>query len=614
VVDAPNPTLADSPGGTIEGLLAQSAALLAGASGTPSAEHLAAATQTLHTISQVGDQVSLGLFPLALALLILHENFQAATGEGRFRVAHVLGRAAVVAALVHPWGYGRLCGLITYAAGGHGGFLASEPLLSMVGRSVDGLGRAFTDLAGEDPGIVDAVTALLRLLPLIGLWLVLVTCLLLAYVAGLLLSLSQAILLALLLGVGKTCLVASLVPGVGLGASWARSLAKVAAWSTVAAVVTGLMTHAMPDLRSLVAMMSYVQILRTAGQFVVLAFMTFSVPILTEKIFSGAAPAGSAALAALGKGWQGLRAAGSAVSAGAARPGSSSERSARGRSPQGGPEGGGGSVRPHKTAPSHLRSGLAFAGTVAGAAALAPVALAAGLLRRKRASTPEPQGAPAEDRPRDDAGRAQPNETGPGEARRPPVASARLATHASSDPEGPAGGATPDVEGRVALASSPRAFRRPEEANDGRGAELAADPGPRTPRADSPAAPASCQPAVPGPATRAASPASPSGAPPAPPRSAAFPAEGPRQAHGAAAPTPERAAGLPRGSTNPGRSDGPASMTRATRTALPATMRPLDAGGSPRPHTAASAVPERAPRLRPQKPPEEPPPSVRKER
>jgi hypothetical protein len=172
------------------------------------------------------------------------------------------------------------------------------------------------------------------------------------------------VILSILLAVGKTCITVTLVPGVGLGSSWARSLAKVAAWSTVAGVITALMVHAMPDLREMVRNMAYTAMLRTAGQFVVLAICTFSIPVITEKIFSGAAPAGNAALEAVSKGWQGARTMGRHFSSGAGSPTRSASPGDRG--------GSGGSHRPHKIAPSRLRQGLA----AVGALAVAPIALA----------------------------------------------------------------------------------------------------------------------------------------------------------------------------------------------------------------------------------------------
>lgn len=357
------------------GTLFQQAAHIVGTGAGPDASKQAdAAYHTLTTFAQYGDQVSLGLFPLALALVIFHENFQAATGDGRFRVAYVLGRAVAVAALIHPWTYGRLCGLITYAAGGHGGWLSGDSLLDSVTKSVDGLRGAWTDLAGDDAGIADSVSALMNLLPLVGIWLVLVCSLLLAYIAGVLLSLSQAVFLSILVAVGKTCITASLVPGVGIGGSWARSLAKVAAWSTIAAIVTGLMVRGTPDLREMVRYMGYTRMLRTAGQFVVLAICTLAVPIITERIFSGAAPGGNAALDAVRKGWHGMRSMGRVVG-GTARP-ANSDGSADTR---------GGGYRPHKVAPSRLRQGLAAAGYLAAA----PIA-AFDALRRRRSPRREP--------------------------------------------------------------------------------------------------------------------------------------------------------------------------------------------------------------------------------
>lgn len=360
-----------SPDDAIGALYHQAAEILGGVSGAASTEKVQGAFETLTSFARTGDAVSLGLFPLALALLILHENYQAATGDGRFRVGYVLGRAVAIAALIHPWTYGRLCGLITYAAGGHGGFLGTSGLLGSVGKSVDGLKGAFKDLAGDDAGIGDSLEALLQLLPLIGLWLILIASLLLAYVAGLLLTLSQAVLLSILLAVGKTCLTATLVPGVGLGASWARSLAKVAAWSTIAAIVTSLLVHAMPDLRGIVANMAYSEMMRVTGQFVVLALCTFAVPVITERVFSGAAPHGNAALEAITKGWHGARAIGGVVT--------SKTTSTSSRSPDGGADSGG-FRRPHKVPPSRLRQGLAAVGAVAAL----PIAAFDTIQRRRR--------------------------------------------------------------------------------------------------------------------------------------------------------------------------------------------------------------------------------------
>jgi hypothetical protein len=358
-----------SPDDAIATLYQQAAQIVGSAGGSTSAEHAQSAYRTLTTFAGYGDHLSLGLFPLALALLIFHENFQAGTSNGPFRVGYVLGRAAAVAALIHPWTYGRLCGLITYAAGGHGGWLSADALLGSVTKSVDGLKGAWTDYTFDDPGISDSVSALVNILPLVGIWLVLVCALLLAYIAGVLLSLSQAVILSILLAVGKTCITVTLVPGVGLGSSWARSLAKVAAWSTIAGILTALMVHAMPDLREMVRTMAYTAMLRTAGQFVVLAVCTFAVPVITERIFSGAAPAGNAALDAVRKGWDGMRTIDRLVSGTARTTGRGDSQDRHGH---------GGPGRPGKIPPSRLRAGLA----ATGALAVAPIAAFDAIRRR----------------------------------------------------------------------------------------------------------------------------------------------------------------------------------------------------------------------------------------
>jgi hypothetical protein len=405
----------------IDALYQQAAQIVGSGAGASSAEHVSSAHKALTSFAQVGDQVSLGLFPLALALLIFHENFQSAAGDGRFRVAYVLGRAAAIAVLIHPWAYGRLCGLITYAAGGHGGWLSTDALLGSVTTSVDGLKGAWYDYVGDDPGISDSLSAMLQILPLIGIWMVLVCSLLFAYVAGALLSISQAVLLSVLLAVGKTCLVATLVPGVSLGGSWARSLAKVAAWSTIAALITGLMLHAMPDVKEMVRNMSYTRMLRTAGQFIVLAICTFSIPAITEKIFSGAAPAGNAALEAVSKGWQGARSMGRSFTSGGAHGVASARMDGRpgfGGDGGGGGHGGATGGRPHKVSPSRLREGLAALGTLAAAPLAAATALIAGREPQPDLSPTPSSGNPARSRQALAAEEARPRSAPSAEAER----------------------------------------------------------------------------------------------------------------------------------------------------------------------------------------------------
>ena len=354
----------------VDDLYQRAATTLGGAAATDTAHHVAQAGQVIHAMAQYGDTISLGLLPLAIVLLILHENYEASVGGRAFRVTALLVRVAVFTALTSPYGYGLICSLITGAAGGGSGWLKTSAIGDAVQHSIDGLGKGFEQAAGEDPGISDYARAILLILPLLGLWLFLMASIVCAYIAGLLLSLSQSVLLALLLAVGKTCLTVSIVPGIGLAGGWAKSLAKVAAWSTVASLITGLMFGVLsPDLTGIVANSQYRTMLWATAQFMVLAVLMFSVPSVTERIFSGAAAHGNGALEAIGGAFLGARMLNRLPGAvmGAIN---SKARSFRietnpgaGGGTGGGPGGGkGGGSRPYKTSPTRLRQGFATAG------------------------------------------------------------------------------------------------------------------------------------------------------------------------------------------------------------------------------------------------------------
>jgi hypothetical protein len=162
--------------------------------------------ETFGSWQAVADGAALhALFPLALTLCILHEHHEAATGQRAFRVSQVLVRTAVTAALV--LGYGRVVGLITSVAGA-GEFPGWGELLGWTKKGIPALLSNY-----------DGIDDLPRLLLMACVWVLLLVCSLFAYVASLLLSVAQGVLVAILLALGKTCIVASLVPGVGLGKS-----------------------------------------------------------------------------------------------------------------------------------------------------------------------------------------------------------------------------------------------------------------------------------------------------------------------------------------------------------------------------------------------------------
>jgi hypothetical protein len=140
-----------------------------------------------------------------------------------------------------------------------------------------------------------------------------------AYIASLLLSLLQSCYLAVLLGLGKICIVLTLLPNVKLGWSWAKSLAQVAAWSKVAAIITGLLGSHTVAIRDLIVSGRMMPLLEASAHFVIYAILMLAVPMLVARAWSGAAPGlGEAALGFAAATGLSRRAAGATVETGKA--------------------------------------------------------------------------------------------------------------------------------------------------------------------------------------------------------------------------------------------------------------------------------------------------------
>ena len=272
-------TSSDDP---IRSMLEQATHTLASA-GTKASDATAHAQQVLQHLEQVRQHVdhyaSFLLLPLCLALLILYEHHRSVTDGGSFRVAQVLARtAAVVAAVL---GYSQLCGLICQIGGAGSGWMTSNNYLDLYTTGADSLTTAWDRLGGlgDMPKFIGMVIV----------WVVLMMSVLFAYVSSALLSVIQAVSLSIFLGLGKVCIVVSLVPGIGLAKSWARSLAQVAAWSTIAGVINGLLSTQNISIGQLLASGQIVELLKASAHFIILALTTLAVPIITAKLFSGGA-------------------------------------------------------------------------------------------------------------------------------------------------------------------------------------------------------------------------------------------------------------------------------------------------------------------------------------
>jgi hypothetical protein len=272
--------------------------------GQRASDATAHAQQILHQLQAVREQVDhyagFVLLPLCLALLILAEHHRAMTDGSAFRVGNVLARTAAV--VVGVLAYSQLCGLICRVAGAGSGWMTSNNYLDLYNVGTDSLGTAWDKVGG--------LSDMPKLIGMVIVWIILMMSVLFAYVAGALLSVIQACSLAIFLGLGKACIVVSLVPGVNLAKSWARALAQVAAWSTVAAVINGLLAAKNVAIGQLIASGQFVELLKVSAHFVILALTTLSVPIITSKLFSG----GAAGLTEVLPGFLAARGAASAVS------------------------------------------------------------------------------------------------------------------------------------------------------------------------------------------------------------------------------------------------------------------------------------------------------------
>jgi hypothetical protein len=232
------------------------------------------------------------LLPVCLALFILHEQARSAREGSALSFTEILGKTIIILILLS--GYGYLCSLIVGVAQFGGRWMASEHLLDSLRQSVGTLLAAaqkvdfsFTEL----PKLI-----LLELV--VGI--VLLSCLF-AYVCGLLLSLVQNVYLVILLSLGKLSITVSLVPGIHLGKSWARSLAQTAAWSTVAGVITQLLAYrSFGQLTSVLNQgvgldaVHVLPMLKVSAELVILGLSMLAVPLIVSRIFSGASPAGAA--------------------------------------------------------------------------------------------------------------------------------------------------------------------------------------------------------------------------------------------------------------------------------------------------------------------------------
>ncbi len=240
------------------------------------------------------------LLPLAVACLLLHEMWTSTQENRAFRVFSVILRIVGCGALLA--GYGRLVGLLTGVLGGAGAWPGDAMLTDGLRETVDARMETFAGLS-----IDEAMDALPHFLLWIVFFMVDCLCAFFAYAVIFLLTKFQALMLIIFISAGKTCIVLSLVPGVGLAKTWARALATLAAWGWMG----GLVFSAVGGLD--IPVLQYSHSVRIDWHFqiwifyILLGIFGASIPKLVSMLSSGAVSGAPSILGAMGGVYAGLK-------------------------------------------------------------------------------------------------------------------------------------------------------------------------------------------------------------------------------------------------------------------------------------------------------------------
>ena len=240
------------------------------------------------------------LLPLAVACLLLHEMWFSTQENRAFRVWPVLLRIVGCGALLA--GYGRVVGLLTGLLGGAGAWPSDSLLIDGLKTTAERRMETFAGVEFDD---------LMGVLGHFLLWILLfmVDCFtaFFAYAVIFLLTKFQALMLVIFIAAGKTCIVLSLVPGVGLAKTWARALATLAAWGWMG----GLVFSAVGGLNINVVQSSHSINIGWHFQlwifYILLGIFAASIPKLVGMLASGAVSGAPSIAGALGAAYAGVK-------------------------------------------------------------------------------------------------------------------------------------------------------------------------------------------------------------------------------------------------------------------------------------------------------------------
>ena len=251
-------------------------------------------------INQSVDVTSMGgLLPLAIAILILHEVFTANAEHRGPRIWWMVMR--VIAFMGAILCYPRIVGLLTGLLGG-GSWANPVEIIEPLEKAYD----AHKAARAED-GWMDMKA---NVQGLVWTYLFMVDCILgaVAFIATNIVIKAQGIFILIFTSIGKTCLILSIVPGVGLAKSWAKGLATVAAWSFMAKIVYSALGVMAPDTSDFATSVSIMLHMKLWLKYAMLVIFTVMIPKLVNSVVSGSVSAAPGVGAALAGGFMAFKA------------------------------------------------------------------------------------------------------------------------------------------------------------------------------------------------------------------------------------------------------------------------------------------------------------------
>ena len=220
-----------------------------------------------------------GLLPLAIAFLILHEMYFSTSENRPPRIWWMLLRIAGFGACLVS--YGRIVSLLTGLVGG-GSWPDSGNLIAPLDFALDAQITNLSNVGWGNMAEFSIQAIVWAALFFIDCFMALIALLIVTVIVK-----GQALALLIFITAGKTCLILSIMPGVGIAKSWAKAVATVAAWSFMAKIVYSAVGALSPSLGHYAASTSVAAHMQIWLAYGLLAVFTLLIPKLVSALVSG---------------------------------------------------------------------------------------------------------------------------------------------------------------------------------------------------------------------------------------------------------------------------------------------------------------------------------------